>query len=106
MICVSANSRDALNNVAKWKAEIQTVEPSMPIMLVLTKADLLEYMEENEPQRVTNEDINAKMEEQQLQGTSMTSSKNWEDFNVHKAFVKAISTAYFNKYEHNIEDDP
>ena len=47
MICVSVNSRAALNAVANWKAEIMAVESNMPIMLVLTKADLLEFMEDD-----------------------------------------------------------
>ena len=34
-----------------------------------------------------------------------TSSKAWEDFNVHNAFNKALKTAYMNKYEDDEEDD-
>ena len=34
-----------------------------------------------------------------------TSSKAWEDFNVHNAFNKALKTAFMNKYEDEEEDD-
>ena len=32
-----------------------------------------------------------------MQGISETSSKEWEDFNVHKAFVKTIETGLLSK---------
>ena len=34
-----------------------------------------------------------------------TSSKAWEDFNVHKAFNKALTAAYKYKYMEEDEDD-
>ena len=40
MICVACNNRDSLENVRKWKSEIETVEPKKPMILILTKSDL------------------------------------------------------------------
>ena len=40
MICVAKNDRRSLENVPKWKQEIQEIEPGKPIALVLTKDDL------------------------------------------------------------------
>ena len=34
-----------------------------------------------------------------------TSSKAWEDFNVHTAFNKALKTAYMNKYDDDEDED-
>ena len=48
---------------------------------------------------VTFDEIKLQKEHQGLQGCSQTSSKVWEDFNVHKAFVQAICTGYYDKYE-------
>ena len=43
MICVAKNDRGSLENVPKWKQEIQEIEPEKPIALVRTKEDL-EYV--------------------------------------------------------------
>ena len=95
MICVAANSADSLENINIWKAEISNVEPHKPIMLVLTKKDLLELMDEP---GVTWDQVKENKTIHGLQGCSQTSSRDWEDFNVHKAFVQAIATGYFAKY--------
>ena len=65
------------------------------MMLVLTKSDLQEMCDN----AVTYEMIKQAKEEQGLQGHCQTSSKEWNDFNVHKAFVRSICTGYFAKYE-------
>ena len=65
------------------------------MMLVLTKSDLQEMCDN----AVTYEMIKQAKDEQGLQGHCQTSSKEWNDFNVHKAFVRSICTAYFAKYE-------
>ena len=67
----------------------------MPMILVLTKSDLQEMCDN----AVTYEMIKQAKDEQGLQGHCQTSSKEWNDFNVHKAFVRSICTAYFAKYE-------
>ena len=42
--------------------------------------------------------IKAKSKELNLTMYAKTSSKAWEDFNVHKAFNKALTAAYNYKY--------
>ena len=44
--CVAANSIDSIHSVEKWASEIRTVCPNAPIVLVLTKKDLIEYVDE------------------------------------------------------------
>lgn len=46
MICVACNNIDSLENVGRWKAEIQEIESQKPICLVLTKSDLADNIEE------------------------------------------------------------
>ena len=41
MICVACNDHDSLESVQRWRVEIQNVAPEAPIMLILTKSDLL-----------------------------------------------------------------
>ena len=57
--------------------------------LILTKKDLVEFIDEP----VKLEMLKKKQKELGMQVSAETSSKEWEDFNVHKAFVKAIETA-------------
>ena len=45
------------------------------------------------------EEIEDWMKKNNYQGASETSSKEWEDFNVHKAFNKTLTTAYALKYD-------
>ena len=54
---------------------------------------------------VTYEDIKKAREEKGLQGHCQTSSKEWQDFNVHKAFVRTIVTGYYAKYDEKLGDD-
>ena len=75
------------------------VEKEKPIYLILTKSDLSEQAEEP----VTYEELKAKKTEYGLAGTFKTSSKVWDDFNVHKAFTGALYGAYQFKYKDNIE---
>ena len=95
MICVAVNSRSSYENIANWKLEISNNEPNKPIMVILTKSDLVDYVDD----AVTFDEIKQQKEDQGFQGCSQTSSKVWEDFNVHKAFVQAICTGYYDKYE-------
>ena len=46
MVCVGANNMTSLDNIGSWKNEINAVEPNKPIMLVLTKSDLVEYTDD------------------------------------------------------------
>ena len=95
MICVACNAQSSFESVERWKAEIQEVEPEKPIALLLTKSDLADIVDD----AVTEDDINEKKTELGLNAAAATSSKEWEDFNVHKAFNKALAAAYAFKYE-------
>ena len=50
-------------------------------------------------------DIKNKSKELNLTMYAKTSSKAWEDFNVHKAFNKALTAAFKYKYMDDSEDD-
>ena len=50
-------------------------------------------------------EIKEKKKNLDLQVWAMTSSKAWEDFNVHKAFNKALNAAYKYKYMDENEED-
>lgn len=97
MICVAANQPSSLENVAKWKNEIAEIEPEKPVALILTKSDLADIVDEE--LKVTPEEIAAKKTKMSFQLHAKTSSKAWEDFNVHKAFNRALTFAYAYKYE-------
>ena len=43
MVCVAANAPDSLTSVPNWANEIRQACPQAPIVLILTKYDLLEY---------------------------------------------------------------
>ena len=97
IICVCTNQPSSLYGVERWKAEIQEVEPDVPIALYLTKSDLIDYYESDD---VVNEDMIIEMKKELgFNASAATSSKEWEDFNVHKAFNKALAAAYNYKYE-------
>ena len=40
MLCVSVANRDSYNNIKNWMAEIRSICPDTPIVLVSTKSDL------------------------------------------------------------------
>ena len=42
MICVAANNMDAMASVPGWVDEIRSVENNKPIILILTKKDLVD----------------------------------------------------------------
>ena len=66
----------------------------------MTKSDLAELSEEP----ITVPALKQKSIENGFQGYSKTSSKEWEDHNVHKAFTKALATALQAKYESDDDD--
>ena len=61
----------------------------------MTKQDLADQIDN----AVTMEEIYEAQEQHSLQISAGTSSKEWEDFNVHKAFTKTLTFAYKYKYE-------
>ena len=71
------------------------------MMLVLTKSDLADLIEDP----ITYNQIKKAKEDHGLQGYCQTSSKVWQNFNVHKAFVRTICTGYFAKYEVKLGED-
>ena len=48
MICAAANRKDSFENIGKWRAEIIQACPQTPILLILTKSDLLEETDEED----------------------------------------------------------
>ena len=96
MICVACNNQESLDNVNRWKVEIQDIEATKPIMLVLTKSNL---MEELEGECVDMTAIKKEAQKHGFQGSAKTSSKEWNDFNVHQCFNRTLATAYQYKYE-------
>ena len=47
MICVQCTDKNNLNDVVKWKAEVQDVEAEKPILLISTKNDLAAFTDED-----------------------------------------------------------
>ena len=47
MICAAANRPESFENIAKWRSEIIEVCPYTPVLLILTKSDLLEMTDED-----------------------------------------------------------
>ena len=102
MICVACNAQESFDSIAKWKAEIMEVETDKPILLILTKKDLEDLVEE--PVRIAT--LRQASKDQGFQGAMATSSKVWEDFNVHTAFNKTLKTGLDFKYDNeNSSDD-
>ena len=46
IVCVAANAPDSLANVPKWVTEIRSIRAEAPIMIVLTKSDLEDFIED------------------------------------------------------------
>ena len=95
MICVACNQKSSFDNIDKWRNEISEVEPEKPVMLILTKSDMIDLIPEENA--VQFEKLTEKSTTGGFQGACQTSSKEWEDFNVHKAFNKTLITAYKSK---------
>ena len=96
IICLAVINRTSLENVGKWKNEVQEANLNdAPIILMATKMDLRESIND----AITGEEVKKKSKEMGFQGYHQTSSKEWEDFNVQKAFNNTIKVAIFNKYE-------
>ena len=92
MLCVSAVSRDSLNNIGKWKTEIRGIEQDSPIVLVITKIDLRQEMPDK---AISIKEIKAATKKHRLIKYFETTAKNVDDFNVHKCFNKAIKLVAF-----------
>ena len=68
-------------------------------MLVGTKSDLRSVT----ASPITLQDLKEKESEMGLQGVVETSSKEWQNHNVNKAFHAAIRLGYYNKYPDELE---
>ena len=98
MICSAANAVQTLESVGtRWVQEISVVQTA-PMLLILTKKDLIPFLEEAETEHITEQMVTDKAREMNFTGHSFTSAKEWQDFNVHKAFDDAIEAAYYQKY--------
>ena len=74
MVCIATNNRTSLENLDRWRNEIQSVEQSKPILLVLTKSDLMDDAEDP----VELEELQEKCVQDGFQGCCKTSSKVWD----------------------------
>ena len=48
IVAVAANNPDSLQSVPRWVTEIRSIRPETPILIVLTKGDLIEFLESDE----------------------------------------------------------
>ena len=74
-----------------------------PALGRLDVVDLLDELDEDDEQRVDFKKLVKKNKSSGFQGVAKTSSKVWEDFNVHKAFTKTLVTAFKFKYPDEAE---
>ena len=68
MICVAVNDQQSLEDVGKWKREIDLVVSYAPTILILTKIDLIDMLDDIEA--VTKEQLEAKKNELGLQAVA------------------------------------
>ena len=101
MLCTAVNTVSSFDSVEKWVKEISVIQTA-PIMLVMTKIDLVPYLEDAETEYVTKDMAEEKKKTFNFTGISYTSSKEWDDHNVHKAFDDAIQAAYYLKYDEDL----
>ena len=89
MLCVAVNNRDSLDMIKSFKNEIRVVNLTAPVLLVGTKNDV----RETEEDCLTMQDLEKESKEYKFLDTMETSSKNWQEGSVKKAFNKAIDIA-------------
>ena len=95
LVCVASNQRSSFEHVGKWVSEVRgTVGRNVPIWLIMTKSDL---MDDDDAEAVNMKEMQEEKARLGLMGVKKTSSKEWEDFNVHKAFSFALESAYTAK---------
>ena len=94
MLCCAVNNHESLERLKEFKLEIRSINQRAPIILVGCKSDI----RETEDGCLTKEDLEAQSQEHGFSETLETSSKNWQDQNVKKAFNRAIKLAYYQKY--------
>ncbi len=96
MLCVAVNNRDSLENIQQWKTEIRTQCNDALIILTGTQTDLT-----GAERTVSHEELVQQQRNMSLTGFCETSAKEWQsdDYNVKRAFDRALNIAYQNKYE-------
>ena len=67
MVCVAVNQPSSFANIDKWRNEIQEVEPTKPIMLILTKSDMADLIDD-EDAKVSFESLTDKSKKGGFQG--------------------------------------
>ncbi len=96
MLCVAVNDRESLESIQNWKTEIRTQCTDALIILTGTKTDL-----KGADRTVSNEELVQYQRNMSLTGVCETSAKEMQadDYNVQRAFERALNIAYQNKYE-------
>ena len=97
------NNRNSLVNISKWKNELRAVEQDVPIIMLSTKKDLRDHLKAGET--ISSDEMKKAKKENGLIGLHDTTSKEWKDFNVHKAFNKSIKAAINYKYDDDEDED-
>ena len=95
MLCVDLSEAGTMERVRNFKTEVRQVCPKSPILLVGTKKD--------KPMQITEQQLREKVSAEGLQGQCMTSSKQYQDENVNKAFQYAIRLGYYFKYPQDLK---
>ena len=101
MLCAAVNAMSSFENVEKWVQEISVIQTA-PIVLIVTKNDLVPFLVDAETDHVTEEMAEEKKNQMNFTQLCYTSSKDWNDYNVHKAFDDAIAAAYYLKYNEDL----
>ena len=95
MLCLAVNDRNSMERIKGFKAEIKTVNPNAPILLVATKFDMRDGAEEP----ISKQELEQMRLDHGFQGYVETSSKEWRtNQNVREAFAQAIRLSYYYKY--------
>ena len=95
MLCLAVNDRDSMERIRGFKAEIKTVNPNAPILLVATKFDTREGAQNP----ISKQELEQLRLDHGFQGYVETSSRDWRvGQNVREAFAQAIRLSYYYKY--------
>ena len=92
MICVAKDDRQSLENVPKWRREIQEIEPAKPIALIVTKWDIA-----HADGKTVDDRMIRGMKNQMGFAMSGKTSSQWYEI-VQYAFDTAFYAAYGFKY--------
>ena len=99
MLCCAINNTDSQEMLNSFDVEIKQCNSDAPILMIGTKSDM---RSDDSEQCTPSDQLRQMSQESGFCDYIETSSKNWQDKNVMKAFQKAINIAYRSKYD---EDD-